>query len=328
MWIRGRGTRALILLCAVVTLALLCLPAISLAEDASEYAVVNNPRAQDRLNLRAEQSTGAASMGKYYNGVAVRVIYRDYNTGWTMVNIGGIQGYMHSDYLAFGEAAYSVTSAMPIVQVANPRATDRLNLRFAPSVNSASLNKYSNGTSVLVLGVLDAGWYHVIVDDQYGYMQSQYLTAIPGSGGGDSAVVNNPKSTDRLHLRATLPQDGKLGASLGKYYNGVKVSILGYDSSGEWVKVMVGNTMGYMRVKYLAVGTAGDLVQSVIPVKMVNNPDPASRLNLRALPSSTSASLDKYYNGTWVEILGVLDTGWYHVRVSGKTGYMMAKYLK
>lgn len=49
-------------------------------------------------------------------------------------------------------------------------------------------------------------------------------------------------------------------------------------------------------------------------------------LNLRQTPSLNAKVLGQYWTGTWVEILEKGDT-WSKVKVGGKTGYMMSKYL-
>ena len=61
-------------------------------------------------------------------------------------------------------------------------------------------------------------------------------------------------------------------------------------------------------------------------IAYVNNPNPTDRLNLRTRPSTQSVSLGKYYNGTWVTVLGV-SGGWAHVRIDPLEGYMDAAYL-
>jgi len=60
---------------------------------------------------------------------------------------------------------------------------------------------------------------------------------------------------------------------------------------------------------------------------VVNNPDPADRLNLRSAPSREAESLGKYFNGVLVEVLNKADDGWTRVRVGHTEGYMMTKYL-
>lgn len=60
---------------------------------------------------------------------------------------------------------------------------------------------------------------------------------------------------------------------------------------------------------------------------VVNNPNPADRLNLRQSPSTDSASLGKYFNGTIVNVLGAATEGWVHVSVGNTEGYMMERFL-
>ena len=59
---------------------------------------------------------------------------------------------------------------------------------------------------------------------------------------------------------------------------------------------------------------------------VVNNPNPADRLHLRAKPERGATSLGKYYNGTPVRVLEK-KSDWVRVDVFGTEGWMMAKYL-
>ncbi len=321
--------RVALLLCAAM-IALAALPVTGLATGV-DRAIVNNPNPADRLNLRESPRTSAVSYGKYFNGVEVQI--RSYvNSEWVQVQIGTAVGYMQTKYLAIGAPSGSIHSAIPIAVVNNPNPADRLNLRESTSDRSASLGKYDNGTQVEVLGVGEV-WYHVRVNGQYGYMMGKYLR-MPGSGGTTPVtpstsrymVVNNPNPSDRLNLRGSISPNGQGGDSLAKYYNGVEVEILSYPpQQPEWVFVRIGTAYGYMQHRYLTTGT----VRSAMPVLTVYNPNPSDRLNLRASASDSAPSLGKYYNGTRVEVLGVMaNSAWYHVRVDGRTGYMMAKYLR
>lgn len=58
----------------------------------------------------------------------------------------------------------------------------------------------------------------------------------------------------------------------------------------------------------------------------VNNPNPADRLHLREKADRGSRSFGKYYNGTPVEVLQKGET-WTRVRIQGRTGWMMTRYL-
>lgn len=298
----------------------------ALAGGGYDHAVINNPNAADRLNLRQDADALSRSMGKYYNGVDVTILDH-LSGGWVRARIGNTIGYMQSQYLLLNGAG-QVTSAIPMVQVQNPKQTDRLNLREMPSEASHSLAKYYNGTQVEVLGVAET-WYHVRVDGKIGYMLAKYLSPLGGSasGGsaqtGDRAVVNNANASDRLHLR-TEPKAS--AASLGKYYNGVEAQVLAYVSDA-WAFVRIGSAEGYMMRQYLSINPQTGSIPSAIPVMQVNNPRSTDRLNLRANPSEKAQSLGRYYNGTQVEILGIADA-WVHVRVAGRTGYMLAKFLR
>ena len=60
---------------------------------------------------------------------------------------------------------------------------------------------------------------------------------------------------------------------------------------------------------------------------MVNNPRDTQVLFLRREASANSEALGYYRNGKTVTLLA-RQGDWYKVSVDGKTGYMMAKYLK
>ena len=66
---------------------------------------------------------------------------------------------------------------------------------------------------------------------------------------------------------------------------------------------------------------------------VVNNPDPADCLNLRAHPGTDSDSVGKYYNGTLVRLVAEYETSpdWVEVEIGhargSACGFMMKRYL-
>ena len=62
---------------------------------------------------------------------------------------------------------------------------------------------------------------------------------------------------------------------------------------------------------------------------VVNNPNPANRLNLRTKPDESAPSLGRYYNGVRLGALSKPSNGWINVYVEGThvAGYMQTKYL-
>jgi uncharacterized protein YgiM (DUF1202 family) len=132
----------------------------------TNYAIVNNPYAGDRLNLRREPSTSSTSLGKYYNGVYVEVL-ATLDNGFTQVRIGNLTGYMKTEYLSTS----SVASAMPLLKI---NSSGKVNLRESASTSSNSLGQYPKDTEVILLG-FNGNWAHVIVDGKIGFMLTTYL---------------------------------------------------------------------------------------------------------------------------------------------------------
>ena len=99
------------------------------------------------------------------------------------------------------------------------------------------------------------------------------LAALPGTGEALAAalnrdgwaVVRNPDPADRLHLRVKPDRSAE---SLGKFYNGTPLSVLGQE--GEWTRVALGTDgpEGWMMTRYLAFGSEMDEVAPVFPPLM------------------------------------------------------------
>lgn len=140
----------------------------------ADTAVINNPNSIDRLNLRAKPSQDAATLGKYYSGTVVEVLSVE-QSGWTKVRIQDLEGYMMTNYLAFGDDQWKIGHATPTVQVSNPNGTG-LNLRQGQSTSAASLGLYPNGSPVTVYGVSET-WCHVQTQDgNMGFMLREKLS--------------------------------------------------------------------------------------------------------------------------------------------------------
>lgn len=79
------------------------------------------------------------------------------------------------------------------------------------------------------------------------------------------AVVRNPDPADRLHLRV---QPDRSAESLGKFYNGTPLRVLGQE--GDWTRVALGTDgpEGWMMTRYLAFGREMDEVEPVFPQLM------------------------------------------------------------
>lgn len=163
------------------------------------------------------------------------------------------------------------------------------------------------------------------------YTVQVYLNIKAGGSNVGSPAANVPESVygyatvfspngQRVHLRQ---EDSIESKSLGLYYAGAQV-LCNTDPTEAWVSVIIGDQMGYMKSEFLT----KDIIQSEMPVMVVNNAKATAWLNLRSRPSMDAEVLGSYYNGEVVTVLGSVDD-WHHVMLAnGDMGYMMPTYLK
>ena len=121
-------------------------------------------------------------------------------------------------------------------------------LRLGPGTGYASQTTLPSGT---VVTVLEQGtvWTRIQAGTLTGYMMSRYLVSSGGS---------NPSSTPSLGAATVYAGNGLRtwlrtapnGRRLGLYSDGTPLTILGY--KGEWTRVMIGSSVGYMMTKYIA----------------------------------------------------------------------------
>ncbi len=307
----------------VLLVLLLSLPVLSLAMG--DGVVVNNPNPKDRLHMRTEPSTSATSLGKYYNGTPATVLDWNVKDGWVKVGIGyagdvngreayQLEGYMMRQYLTsvFDGAADRVASAMPEYY----SSSSSWELYQKPDKNASSAT-YGFGEQIRLMGFTDT-WWHIAVMRNGDIYKSGFIPANSRMA-SSTAVVNNPNPKDRLHLRTSA---GANAASLGKYYNGVKVQVLSFHMDGAWARVRIGKTEGYMMTEFLALGEDANKVKTAIPTVRLTT----DKVNLRETAGYSGRILGQYALGTGVKVWGVGET-WLHVEVNGKTGYMLASML-
>lgn len=135
------------------------------AGGSSQYAVVNNPRNTQVLNLRETASTAAAVLGKYKNHTPVSVLQR--GDTWCKVQVGGKKGYMMTAYLKMTAAPFAAT-------VNNPNGGSIVNFRSGPGWNASVKKKLPVGTGVTVLEK-GTDWTLVSVNGTTGYVSTWFL---------------------------------------------------------------------------------------------------------------------------------------------------------
>ena len=295
----------------ITLLVLVFLPLGALAGD--RLYQVANPNPADRLHLREAPQESAASLGRYYNGTTLLLL--EDGKDWVRVRIGdapgALEGYMRRTFIRLGD----VPSAMPEYM----STSSAWELLDQPAANS-SYRMVGYGVEFLLMGFSN-NWWHVTTRDGRltGFVPATSNILIAPKA---DTVINNPNPADRLNLRK---EPSKSAPSLGKYYRGVRVTVLGYANDNLWARVRIGDLEGYMDAAYLVDAQNAKSIQSAIPTVQVSVPQ-GQHLFLRSASSDKSSSLGRFANGTAVEVLGV-GSSWYHVRVGGKIGFMMASYL-
>ncbi|MBQ8200260.1 MAG: SH3 domain-containing protein [Clostridia bacterium] len=284
------------------------------------------------LNLRKSASLSSKVLGQYDDGTpCILLSERD---GWYHVSVDGTIGYFDASYIRTKYMTYSPDVAT--IVTSNGGA---LRMRKGPGTGYGTAKSFRNGAYVMILQKGD-GWWKVAADGYVGFMDSSYLrdgiirsSASAGSGSGSSsnsgstsgssssgsgyAVVSNPGANEKLHLRKSASKNSK---SLGKYGNGVQVTIL--EQGAQWCKVRVDGKTGYMMTEFLNLHSTAD-TRSM----WVDHPD-GTYVNLRKTASQSKGRvLVRVPHGAKVTVLAPGST-WTKVRYNGYTGYMMTRFLE
>ena len=142
------------------------LEAAAAALDTTHWAVTSSPDPLDLIHLRSAPRSDADTLGSYYNRTPVYI--REAGREWCAVTIGGVDGYIMTQYMVNGARLGEVPAAAP---VALPVADQtRMHIRPARSSNYV-LRKMEYPDSPIILGKT-GWWYHVWLPDteEYGYV--------------------------------------------------------------------------------------------------------------------------------------------------------------
>ena len=292
--------------CAALLLMLLCV-LLPLASLAAEMGTVTG----GTLRLRAEPSLAGTVLGAYPTGTWVEVT--EQGTAWHRVKVDGKSGYMSARYISLGGLSTATDAQVH-------GAAGYINLRETPSLDARVLATYPNGTRVKILA-RTGGFYRVQAGTRNGYMAEHLVR--PDSVTVQATAIIRTNNGGNLNLRNSPSMNADV---IQSYRPGTQVEVLQRD--GDWCRVRIHSVTGFMRTQYLSFGSATPVPPASGTVTgIVQNPKATQVLNLRETPSLDARVLAYYYNGTRVEVLEQGGT-WHRVRVDGRTGYMMARYLQ
>ena len=147
---------------------LLCLMACPALAAKGGTAIIRT-NSSSSVYLRAERSTKSDVLGWFYAGTSVNYS-GDPKAEWVSVSIGGLTGYMKSDYLETDGA--QVTSRQPTAVVTASRYAY---MREQPTQDSKQIGSAAKGEQVTVLGVVPSGWMYVEAKRGTGYISGKLL---------------------------------------------------------------------------------------------------------------------------------------------------------
>ncbi len=139
------------------------------------YSNLGIVQVDENLNVRKEPSESASIIGKMMNDAGCEILSTEGD--WYYIRSGEVTGYVLSDYVITGEAATARASEV-VTKLATSDASG-LRVREEPSTDSTIMTTMALGEELEVTEELD-GWYQVLVDDEVGYISSDYVTITNG----------------------------------------------------------------------------------------------------------------------------------------------------
>ena len=157
--------------------------------DNYAHARIINDAPENRLHLRAAPSKQAESLGKYYSGIELDMLWQEEAAdGWRRVSIEGVSGWMSTKYLSFSSGSGLTGYLPPLGEIDGPNSC--VNLREGPGYEYAVRMMHPNGVKVEILGVADE-WAHVRLKggSVTGYMLLDYIGGEPARAADDTVTL-------------------------------------------------------------------------------------------------------------------------------------------
>ena len=306
--------------CGILAAALLLtamLPALAAGDG---YALVTNT---NRLNIRSGPGMEYSIIGGIPRGEWVEI----YSSAGSWVQgkalPSGIVGYFSASFLKTASPGGGGPGSIAVVN--NPNPSSFLNLRQSPSYTAPVLAIFYNGATCTILSE-SGGWYYVEISGMRGYFRSEFLLVSGGmSPVGTATIYSSNGGSVNLRSAPTYAS-----AVTGRGAPGTVVTV--YLKGSKFWYIGMAGTYGFMDSAFLS--TSGGSNPSPNPPIVIPGTTNAivtntSRgLNLREQPTTSSRVLGTYPGETAIQVQSQ-GTIWSRVRVplSGKTGYMMTRYL-
>ena len=281
------------------------------------------------INVYASPSRDGKVTAHLFDSVQVEILSRNnYSSAsvvndWCQIRILDFTGWVERDNLLIGSERAAAWHWSGDAAMVYGTAAQEVQPLYHAS-NSASPAAYIQcNTRVYVQLITEDDWYLIRTPEEaLCWMKS---TAVCMTDNYHDAYIYSKDPARRLNLR-TGP--GTQYETIGKYYSGVRVVFMHQPQPKKgWRRVLIEGVMGYVNTDYLEMYADYYGKEWIAPLGKVQKVNEKG-LNLRKAPTTNAEIIAAYPVGTGVEILGIYDSIWAHVRLQdGSSGYMMLQYL-
>lgn len=273
------------------------------------------------LNMRETASTDADVIGKLSGDAGCEILETE--AEWYKISSGGIEGYIHSEYVLSGEEAKEKAR-----ELVKPRAiirTDKLNIRKEPNTEAEVVGQVVENERYEVVSEPD-GW----VEISSGFISADYVEVKYALNEArkldlksmifnlyDNLGISNVSNF--LNVRDNPSEDGKVIAKMPSKSAGDILETL-----DGWYKIKSGNITGYVKSDYILTGAAAkDEALNQAELMAVVNTD---MLNVRAEPSTESKIWTQISNNERYNVLKQID-GWVEIELDSTSAYVSTDFV-
>ena len=199
------------------------------------------------------------------------------------------------------------------------RTTTKVNIRSNcdSSNNDSVLETLQPGVVLEFSKDLNNGWYEVIYNNRYVYINASYVEEVTIKTNQDGKVVIINGSDVNIRKEATTSS-----TSLGTMQAGDCFTYVDTMPNG-WYKIDYNGKTGYVSNAFSCLETAGLKYESVTTVTSTGN-----NLNVRDQASTNGRVIYRLNKGDTLQYTEKLVNGWYEVLINGHPGYVSGKYVK
>lgn len=263
------------------------------------------------LNVRETPGGNGKIIGKLQKNSACEILSEEGE--WDHIRSGGLEGYIHNQYVLTGEAAREAARA-EVVRRAIVTA-DKLNVRSQPDAGAEVVGQILQNERYVVLGETE-GWVQIesgyvsadYVEVRYALNEARELDLVSMAiNMYDNLVIS--KVDSYLNVRSEPKPDGKV---IGKMTSKAAGEIL--EVLDGWYHIKSGNIDGYISAdpQYTATGQeAKDIAMVEAELMAVVNTD---MLNVRTEPTTESTIWTQISKEERYPVLEQLD-GWVQIEL-------------